>query len=71
VTGFVKLGITLGQAFNSAMEAFSREQDRAAGRNEAEVVTLREKERVRREAKDTWDSPSRGRIKRGITRDDQ
>jgi hypothetical protein len=54
----------LAKAFDSAMQAFQREQDRAAGRNEAEIINLKEKERVRKEADDVWDGVNRGRIKR-------
>jgi hypothetical protein len=63
MSGWVHFGLGLTKAFNSAMEAFSREQDRNAGRNEANLKARVEQDKIEDEAKDVWDSPNRGRFK--------
>lgn len=68
--GFIGLATTLGEAFNRAMAALEREQDRQAGRNENELIHRNKQDEVRKNANEVYDGANRGRFVR-VRNDDK
>ena len=63
IKSILGLGKAMAEAFNSAFAALQREQDRAAGANEANLKARVKQDEIEKDAGDVWDGPDRGRFR--------